>query len=162
MLRSLSDISKVKPGNIYPLWSHGDYSLHDLLPILVNLTGPANICLASYTISEEGIRAIHNLANKNELLSVNMILDNSVLNHKLDLLQFAAKIPRTSVFLGSTHAKMILLSNNMWRLSYVTSANITPNKRSEAGIVSTLPYISDDFIKGFNMLTSLYKEFKVK
>jgi len=130
-MQTLSEkVSTLKPNSILMLASKGEWSLHNLLPLLLNITGPANISIASFSLSEESVRGFLLLKDERKILNLRCLFDYTMRSHKVDLMLFLDEIAdelRTT----PNHAKIMLIENDDWSIAVMGSANLTPNPRLE-------------------------------
>ena len=96
------------PGSIEPFMHKGDWAIHEVLPSLLSEIGPADIRIATFSMSEDSLRPLFFLADDKKITGLTLLLDTTVKRHKLDLLLFASNItPR--IWIDSCHAKVLLV-----------------------------------------------------
>lgn len=134
------------PGIVEPFMHKGEWALHQVLPILLSAYGPSSICISSFNVSEESLRALFFSPDITELT---MLLDTTVRRHKLDLLLFAANIT-PNIRLDSCHAKIFLAESATRKFGIVGSANLNLNHRWESGFYFTEGPIFDFFHTKFH------------
>lgn len=139
------------PGVIEPYLHKGEWAVHQVLPVLLDAIGPADVMLMSYNISEVSLRAFTDLVN---LRSMRMILDEAILRHKLDLLLFAASIT-PDIHLIHSHAKVLLCENDHYCFGIVGSANLNRVTRYESGFYFTTGRFYDYFRQQFDIIYNL-------
>lgn len=132
------DIQEIKQNVTFPFASEGRFSMHELLEFLLMKTGPANVRITSFSITEVAIRSFLNLMETGIILKLECLFDISVKRHKLGLLYFVNNVA-SSIALTKCHAKLILIENDKWRISVIGSANFQVNDKIEAGVISTSP-----------------------
>lgn len=130
-LRSV--VSMVDKNNLVFWKSEGDWSMHQMLLALLEITGPATIYISSYAMGETPARVLAQLFEK-QIASFNIVLDNRVEVRTAGSLQLISSIA-CSYALVDTHAKVTIIKNDDWNLCVIGSANYTENKRFEAGII---------------------------
>ncbi len=130
-------------------YSEGDFSMHELLEALLDLTGPASVKITSFSITEVAIRAFHRLSEERKITNLRCILDQTVKSYRLGLLLFAVNVS-SEIALAKNHAKIILIENDKWKLTVVSSANFNVNDKIEAGIVSGCHDVYDFFSLKFD------------
>jgi hypothetical protein len=118
-----------------PYYSEAEFSMHDLLESLIELTGTASVKVTSFSITEASIRAFHRLSEERKITDLKCIFDLSVRMHRIGLLFFALNVT-TAIALTKIHAKIILVKNEKWELTVISSANFNVNDKIEAGIVT--------------------------
>lgn len=135
-----------------PFASAAEFSMHELLEFLLEKTGPATVCISSFSVSEIAIRSFFNLMEKGTILNLKCLFDLSVKRHKLGLLNFVNNIA-TSIAIAKNHAKFILIENEDWKIVVVGTANFQHNDKNEVGIISTEPrlfeFYADTFVDWF-------------
>lgn len=125
-------VSLVDHSNIVFWKSEGDWSMHQMLLALLNLSGPADVYISSYAMGETPARVIAQLVESGVILSLNCVLDNRIEVRTAGSLQLIRSIC-TNYALIDTHAKVTIIQNADWNLCVIGSANYTENKRFEAG-----------------------------
>jgi hypothetical protein len=116
--------------------SDGNWSMHQLLMGILNMTGPAHVSISSYAMGETPARILSQLKDKGFILSLRCVLDNRVDVRSAGSLQLIKSIADEYALID-THAKVTLIKNEQWQLKVMGSANYTENKRVEEGIVTT-------------------------
>lgn len=127
----------------------GEWAIHEVLPSLLSAIGPADIRIATFSISEDSLRPLFFLSEEKKITSLNMLLDTTVKRHKLDLLLFAANIT-PGIRIDSCHAKLLLVGNKKHQFGIVGSANLNQNHRWESGFYFTSGSHFDYFSETFN------------
>lgn len=130
------DIGEIRQNQVKPFFSEGLWSMHDLMLYLLEITGPANVILSTFSISEAAIRAMFDATERGYIRSLKCLFDHTIQKNKLSLLFFAHNVV-TEIFISSNHSKVLLIENDRWTISVVASANMTPNPRKEAGAIFT-------------------------
>ena len=127
-------IGEIKQGGSSHYASLGDWSTHDLLFYLLNITGAARVYFATWAISEFAIRQLFNLVESGLILDLKGIFDYRNGTHKTAELEFLRKIS-TNIKAAKCHAKVCVIENDAWGIAIVGSANMTRNPRIEAGVI---------------------------
>lgn len=136
------DIGEIRQDKIKPFFSEGLWSMHDLLLYLLHITGKAEIWLSTFSISEAAIRALFTAGENGLIDRIHCLFDHTIPKNKLSLLFFAHNVV-TDIAISANHSKIILLENDTWKVTVVSSANMTPNPRKEAGVLFTVPDVFD-------------------
>lgn len=134
------------PGVIEPFMHKGEWAVHQVLPILLDVYGPSSVCISTFSVSEDSLRT---LFLSPDITSLTMLLDTTVRRHKLDLLLFAGNIT-PDIRIDSCHAKVFLLQSPTRKFGIVGSANLNLNHRWESGFYFTDGPIFDYFQQKFN------------
>jgi hypothetical protein len=115
--------------------SAAEWSTHDLIAHLVETTGPVDLWFATWSISEDGLRAMLRLREQGKVRSVQALLDWRIKVRKPEVAQLAkAQVDQLRVY--SCHAKVYILRNKQWGVSICSSANLTNNPRIEASVIT--------------------------
>lgn len=101
----------LEPLSNKPLQAYLDnrIQLFDVIESILLETGPADIYITTFSTSEEFLRKMFRFRQK--------VFDD--------------------VYLGENHSKVILIANEKWSVSIVTSQNQTRGNRAESGVIST-------------------------
>ena len=135
-------------GTIEPLMHKGEWAVHEVLPILLERIGSAEVMIATFSISEDSLRPIFFLVDARKITKLTMLLDTTVKRHKLDMLLFAANIT-PDIRIESNHAKVLLVKNDNYSFGIVGSSNLNQPRRIEAGFYFTAGKHFDFFEKQF-------------
>lgn len=129
----------------------GQWSLHQMIGHLLTLTGPADVWLASWSITENPMRQLVQLAEKKVIRSLTVLFDSRTPGQCPEAHQLAlANIAR--IRLTHCHAKAVAILNDEWGISVSTSANLTVNHRIERYVISTHRSVAEfdrDWIERF-------------
>lgn len=120
----------------YHFASGGVWSTHELLFHLLSIVGPANVFIATWSITEEPARMLVAGLNSGIINSMYGIFDVRVRRRSPETYAFAKHNfcqAKTSIL----HAKVTVIENENWKISIVGSSNYTNNPRIEAGVIST-------------------------
>ena len=132
-----------------PFFSEREFSSHQLIELLLKHTGPANVRISSFSISEIAMRSLYSLCESGQITSLKCLFDLTVKRHRLGLLFFASNFA-TEIGLAKNHAKIILIQNHDYSIVVVGSANLNLNDKNEAGIIATGFLIYPFFSLKFN------------
>lgn len=117
--------------------SSGHWSTHDLLDYIIRKNDePAIVHGATWSASEDAIRKLVMLGEEGLITQINMLFDWRVKVRRPEALAFS-KMAFAKVKTSSCHAKVFLISSESWKISIITSANLTNNPRIEAGVIDT-------------------------
>lgn len=108
----------------------------DILQWILDQTGPAAVQMTSFSISEEFLRRIFFIEKAQLITSLDIVLDFKATNKTLILWPFIAQTVE-NCYLASNHSKILLVSNDRWKVSVVMSQNLTRGNRFESGFIST-------------------------
>lgn len=112
--------------------TYGQFSLIDALMAILDQTGPAHVCISTWTAAHAHLDRSMELMNGAEILSFRMLVDRSFqsrqpgyYNHMIEL--FGAD----SVRAIRTHAKFMTIRNEKFDIVVRTSMNLNENPRLE-------------------------------
>ena len=138
--QALLDID-IKPGCTTHYVSMGSWSMHDLLDYIIRKNGETAVVYgATWSASEDGIRTLVKLGEDGFVSKINMLFDWRVKVRRPEALAFA-KRAFANLHTSSCHAKVFLIDSKSWKISIITSANLTNNPRIEVGVIETNPEI---------------------
>lgn len=126
----------------YHLPSRGDWSLHELLTYLLQLTGPAGVHLVSWGITENPLRQVLNMLQAGTITELHALFDSRVKLQCPNAYQLAMA-SGCRLRLAKCHAKLMVLTNDAWGITVSTSANLTVNERLEYYVISTHRQVAD-------------------
>ena len=137
--RELKDLIVLAAEKYDVVWvSAGEWSMHQMLLSLLNVTGAAMVMISSYAMGETPARVLAGLKEDKMISELHCVLDDRVDVRNAKSLQLIKNISN-SFKLVSCHAKVTLIKNEDWCITVIGSANYTENKRYEAGIISHCP-----------------------
>jgi len=150
MITELNDITIVSGKSCF-LCPGKNTTFHSVLEKILECTGPAELSMASYSVSEPALRVLHRLKSEGQITKLSFLFDRSVRNNKLDLLAFAAQFA-DEIFLDNSHIKLALINNDQHNVVVITTANITENERWEYYLIAAT---SDIVLEVTHMLAYL-------
>ena len=124
-------------------FSDGDWSSHDLLFYLLNISGPAKVYFSTWAFSEYAIRQLYNMIQEGHIIELHGIFDYRNGIRKPAELQFLKHIT-TDIKAAKCHAKMISIVNDAWGIAVIGSANFTRNPRLESGTIFSWRSVAED------------------
>lgn len=124
------------PDSIIPYYSDGSWSLYNLISHVLDYTGPADIKISSFSISEPALRTFLEEFENNRINSLSLLFDISIPQRKFDLMLFAHTV-FSEIRLCNNHSKAILIKSKSKQACIIGSQNLTPNPRLECGAIFT-------------------------
>lgn len=124
-----------------PYFSRG-WSMHQLIDYLLHLSGPADVFVSAFSISEPSMRTFLNLADDGLIQNLSFLFDFNIKRHKLGLLYFCSNIT-PKIYFDRCHAKTVFIINNQVRWCVLSSANLNENNKYECGTISRNPLFVD-------------------
>lgn len=132
-------IGNIEMGKNVHYYSFGNFNLVRLIVYLLKQLGPSHVFMSSYSFSTKSINQLHNLIEKNQILSFRVLLDNRVRSISPKPFQMISTM--FNYRCTSIHAKTAIIYNDKWQISIVTSQNATDNPKMERGIIFTDPSV---------------------
>lgn len=141
----------IRPLSDAPLQAYLDnrVQLFDIIEKVLSETGPAKICISTFSTSEEFLRRIFRLRKRGLLTKAIMLTDLKASRKTVNLYSFISNV-FDEVFLAENHSKVILIQNARWMVSICTSQNQTRGNRTESGMITTDPRIFLDLQRQFS------------
>lgn len=133
---SIADILSPLSGKGCQAYLSNALQVADILRWTLSQTGPADIRMTSFSISEEFLRRIFFIEKEGLVRSLDIVLDFKATNKTLKLWPFITQtIGRCH--LADNHSKILLVSNEQWKVAVVMSQNLTRGNRYESGFITT-------------------------
>lgn len=134
-------------------WLSDRIQLADVLRHILSETGPANVRISSFSISEEFLRRLFFIRKEGLIRRLEIVLDFKATHKTLKLWPFIAQTV-DGCYLADNHSKIILVGNDRMKAAVVTSQNLTRGNRHESGIVTMEPAVVDALDAQFSELIS--------
>jgi len=110
----------------------GQFSLIELITVILDQTGPADLFISTWTASGADISDAHDLVESKKIKSIKFMVDMTFQRRQPG---FAAKIRELfgydAIRVTKNHAKFVLIQNEAWNLVIKTSMNLNSNPRLE-------------------------------
>jgi len=117
--------------DVYGLTS-GQFSLLELIEAVLDVTGPAELVLSTWTAAPSDGLKIKELLDAGKLTAVRFVLDISFHTRRQGVaLNMAGTFGEDCFRYCKTHSKFFLVTNERWRLVCKTSMNLNMNRRNE-------------------------------
>lgn len=141
VLSSPKGLGVIQPGKNTHFYTKGAFDLVQLVLYILKQTGPAEVMLSSYSISEDSLRIFARMVERGEVRSIRFLIDNRVRSISPKPFAFLATTFPDSYRCLALHAKVAVIGNEDWKISVVGSQNATHNPKLERGIIHTDPSI---------------------
>lgn len=132
----ISDILRPLATANYQAYLNNALQVADVLKWTLSQTGPADVQMTSFSISEEFLRRIFFIEKEGLVRSLDIVLDFKATNKTLKLWPFIAQTVQ-NCYLSDNHSKILLVSNEQWKVAVVMSQNLTRGNRYESGFITT-------------------------
>ena len=137
-------IGALEHGQDTYILTYGQFSLIDALAALLDQTGPADVVLSSWTAADANLEETSHMVEAMAIRNLRMIVDRSFRTRQ------PAYFRRMRELFGvdcireiRSHAKFIVITNDVWRVVVRTSMNLNKNPRFESIEISTDPAFAD-------------------
>lgn len=115
--------------------SMASWSMHHMLAYMLSKTGPADVWITSWSITEEPIRLIVEHMESGAIRQLRALFSERV--EAMNPSAHSMARFNLQVKLAKIHAKTIVVMNDTWGVSVKGSANFTGNPRIENYVIST-------------------------
>ena len=136
-----------------PMQSHLGRGLHTLglLGWILEQTGPADVYVSTFSTSDAFLRGFYNLKKKNLVLKSVLLADLKA-SKKTYRLYKEMQRNFDAVYLAQNHSKVVLVQNDRWTVTVISSQNQTYGDRAECTLVTTSQDIVYEQYCGFQEL----------
>lgn len=143
-------LGKLEEGKVHFTFSQ-KWSSHELLAYILEQTGPAQVYITSWSITEDPMRKLLALVESGHITELRCLFSDrvEVMNPAAHQLM---KYNQVQMHLGKCHAKVIVVRNENIGIVATGSANFTINKRWEAGCVASDKQLADEYITAINQV----------
>lgn len=128
-------LGEIRPDEHVHVPSMGSWSMHHVLGYVLSKTGPADVWLTSWSITEEPIALIVEHLERGAIRKLNALFHDRV--EAMNPAAHSMARFNLQVKLAKVHAKTLVVINDSWGVSVKGSANFTRNPRIENYIICT-------------------------
>lgn len=141
----------LKPLSEAPVQAYLDnrLQLYDTIEFVLKHTGPAHVAISTFSTSEEFLRRLFRLRTQGQIQSAVLLTDLKASKKTLNLYQFMHNV-FDSVHLADNHSKVVLINNEHFAFSIITSQNQTRGNRWESAVISNTPSVYTTLYNQFN------------
>lgn len=130
----LSDVIEIlNDDEMIIFWTKGRWSMHQLIKHLLGITGPSDVTLCTWALTEKPLRVIHNLKETGQIKNLVGLFEHKI-KTRGSAFAFAQQF-FDEILLTKCHAKVTILEGEKLSVSIMASANLTQNRRIEAGVI---------------------------
>lgn len=127
--------------------TYGQFSLIDLLQALLEVTGPADVALSTWSSGFYDIEAARSFRDAGLMRSVRFVLDGSMQKRRQATAYDVAELfGRDNVRTTRTHAKFATVTNDDWSIAVTSSMNLNLNRRLEQFSIVDCPVTTGMFL----------------
>lgn len=132
----------IRQGYSYDFVSLSEWSTHEMVFHLLSLIGPANLYVATWSMSETPARMLVEAMQTGVIGELHCLFDYRI-KVRYPSVHDYVKQHFTTCGIGNSHAKVTVLMNDEWAIRIVGSSNYTNNPRIEAGVLSAGRAVSE-------------------
>ena len=125
-------------------FTKGQFSLIDLIAAVLDITGPAELTVSTWTAANYDISKVLEFLDQGKVTGSRWLVDLTFQRRAPEL---ANRIRKTfgidAIRVAQTHAKFSLIQNHDWRIVIRTSMNLNTNPRFEDFTIAHDPELAD-------------------
>lgn len=110
--------------------------LFDIIEEILRQIGKAEIHISTFSTSEEFLRRIYRLKRNGLIGKATLLADLKAARKTVNLYTLISNV-FDEAYLSENHSKVILMKNEKWMVSIITSQNQTRGNRTESGMITT-------------------------
>ena len=130
------EFGHLKKNTTWHFVSKGNWSLHELIEFILAQTGKADVTFCTWAIRQEPVRALLAMKEGGLIRTINCILDYRASQRDIET-TLLVESNFDKVVYKRSHAKVVVIESNDWKVAIIGSQNFTKNPRIECGIVTT-------------------------
>lgn len=111
--------------------TYGQFSLLDLIQATLEITGPADVAIATWSAGFYDVEAAERFRDSGMIRSIRFVMDSSGKRGQATVGDVAEIFGEESVRATRSHAKFALVSNDEWDVLITSSMNLNLNPRCE-------------------------------
>ena len=113
-------------------FTKGQFSMLDLLTVLVEKTGPCHLTISTWTAARKEIQELDKLVKAESLLSARWLVDYTFVRRDPEAAnQIRLTFGADAMRIAKNHSKFCIFVNDVWKLVARTSMNLNMNPRFE-------------------------------
>ena len=112
--------------------TYGQFSLIDLIQATLDITGPADVTIATWSSGFYDLEAAKNFADDGRIRSIRFVMDSGRQKKgQAGVTDIAELFGEESIITVRTHAKFVIIENEDWDVLITSSMNLNKNIRTE-------------------------------
>lgn len=129
----------------------GEFSLIDLIKSTLDVTGAADLYIATWSAGIKDAHQVKWLADTNKINKIRLLTDHSYVNRQS---KYAASIEdifgKENIRTSEMHAKFVIIKNERWNVTIISSMNLNANKTCETFTIYENQEICDFYMSFIN------------
>ncbi len=138
-------------------WSNA-WSMHELILYLLSQSGPSEVCISSFSVSEEAVRAFATAKDLGYIKKLTVLFDYTTKKHKADFVNFIHNVS-DNIRTCANHSKGVLIEGDL-EIAVLSSQNLNRNHRLECGAITadhwTFGNLKSKFLEFYAKATPLW------
>lgn len=119
-------------GDLLTGLTYGQFSLIDLLQAALEITGPADVAISTWSAGFYDISAAERFRDDGAIRSIRFVMDASMQKRgQATTFDVAELFGRGAIRTTRTHAKFATVTNDSWNIAITSSMNLNLNSRVE-------------------------------
>ena len=114
--------------------------MHCMIAASREMSNEPKVYVSTFSTSEEFLRRLFSLRKRELILHAVLMADLKAAKKTVNLSTFMGVV-FDDVYLTENHSKVLLVENDKWMVTVVTSQNQTRGNRTECSIITTQPDI---------------------
>jgi hypothetical protein len=137
-MRTQTIKTELRPLNEQPYQVYLGMGVHTLglLAWILEQTGPAKVLVTTFSTSDEFLSGFLNLRKKGLIIGASLLADLKASKKTVKLEELMSQCFE-KVYLGNNHSKLLLVMNDKWQVSVISSQNNTYGGRNECTFITT-------------------------
>lgn len=141
--RTLTDcIGTITEGVGIHFVTNGAWDMADLMFYVLDQLQPATISFCTWQINEDAVRKLNIAMQQGHITQLNAVLDRRIKIRNESALEFIKQFGKVN-HAADCHAKVLVIRGQGRAVAVIGSANMTTNRRIEAGYLSTNSQVAD-------------------
>lgn len=137
-------IGRLEPGFRMFGMTRGQFSLIDLIRAVLRQTGPAHLCVSTWTAGIRDVDNVEFLVSQGDILSLQLVVDRSFPARQPEYARRVTEVfGEQAIRCTRTHAKFAIIRNDAWAITVRSSMNLNRNPRFEQFDMDDDPALAD-------------------
>ena len=111
--------------------TYGQFSLLDLIDAALDITGPADIAISTWSAGFYDVEAAERFRDSGRLRAIRFVMDSSAKRGQATVGDIGEMFGPENIRATRTHAKFVLITNTDWNITITSSMNLNLNPRCE-------------------------------
>ena len=146
-------LGTISPGFYVTGLTMGQFSLIDIIREVVAQIGRVHVTMSTWTVADADLSELQRMVDDGTFLSIRMLIDATFQKRQPTMTaHIRQKFGAESIVITRNHAKLLLISNEQYKIYCETSMNLNFNPRIETISLRDDPEIFDFFQKAMDLI----------